>query len=129
MLLRSSETNSIPKPPKCCPIRLLSDIRRTEYVCSDSTIISTYVIVLQLQYTYVISRFTSHYVTKKILRNKSYTYILYTSKKMLVMQQGEYTAKKQDLILLNRICLSMYIVVPVLVVRISTLVKGQSSED
>ena len=48
---------------------------------------------------------------------------------MLVMQQGEYTAKKQDLILLNRICLSMYIVVPVLVVRISTLVKGQSSED
>jgi len=61
MLLKSSETNSIPKPPKCCPIRLLSDIRRTEYVCPDSAIISTYVMGLQLQYIYVISRFTSNY--------------------------------------------------------------------
>jgi len=31
---------------------------------------------------------------------------------MLLMQQGEYTAKNKILILLNRICLSMYIVVP-----------------
>ena len=77
MLLRSSETISIPKPPKGCPIRVLFDIRRTQYVCSDTTIISTYAIVLQLQYIYVISRFTSHYVTKKTLRNKVYTYILY----------------------------------------------------
>ena len=77
MLLRSSEINSIPKPPNCCPIRLLSDIRRTQYVCSDTTIISTYTIVLQLQYIHVISRFRSHCVTKKTLRNKLYTYILY----------------------------------------------------
>jgi len=49
---------------------------------------------------------------------------------MLLMQQGEYTAKKNKiLILLNIICLSMCIVVPVLVVRISTVVKGQSSQD
>ena len=33
------------------------------------------------------------------------------------------------LILLNRICLSMCIVVPVLAVRISTVVKGQNSQD
>jgi len=85
MLLRSSETNSIPKPPKCCPIRLLSDIRRTEYVRSDSTKISTYAIVLQLQYIYVISRFTSHYVTKKTLRNKVYTYTLKSLTKTIKM--------------------------------------------
>jgi len=36
-----------------------------------------------------------------------------TSKKMLLMQQREYTAKNKILILLNRICLSMCIVVPV----------------
>ena len=89
MLLRSSEINSIPKPPKCCPIRLLSDIRRTEYVCSDSTIISTYAIVLQLQYIYVISRFTSHYVTKKTLRNKLYTYILYINDEAEVVNKDD----------------------------------------
>ena len=33
------------------------------------------------------------------------------------MQQGDYTAKNKILILLNRICLSMCMVVPVLVVR------------
>jgi len=44
------------------------------------------------------------------------------------MQQGEYTTKK-ILILLNIICLSMCIVVPVLVIRISTVLKGQSSQD
>ena len=64
-------------------------MRWTECVCSDSTIISTYAIVLQLQYIYVISRFTSHYVTKKTLRNKLYTYILYINEtktiKMTVM--------------------------------------------
>ena len=48
---------------------------------------------------------------------------------MLLMQQGDYTAKNTILILLNRIRLSMCIVVPVLVVRISTVVKGQSSQD
>ena len=72
MLLRSSETNSIPKPPNCCPIRLLSDIRRTEYVCPDSTIISTYAIVLQLHYSYVIARFTSHYGKENIAKQIVY---------------------------------------------------------
>ena len=48
----------------------------------------------------------------------------------MVMQQGEYTAqKKQILIILNIICLSMCIVVPVLLVRISTVNKGLSSQD
>jgi len=47
---------------------------------------------------------------------------------MLLMQQGEYTAKNKILILLNRICISVCIVVLVLV-RISTVVKGQSSQD
>jgi len=57
---------------------LLSDIGWTEYVCSDATIIPTYAIVLQLQYSYVISRFTSHYVTKKTNCETYYTlYILY----------------------------------------------------
>jgi len=50
-------------------------------------------------------------------------------KKMLLMQQGDYTANNKILILLNRICLSMCIVVLVLVVRISIVVKGQSSHD
>ena len=49
-------------------------------------------------------------------------------KQMLLMQQGENTAKNKMLIFLNWICLSMCIVVPVLV-RISTVVKGQSSQD
>jgi len=48
---------------------------------------------------------------------------------MLLMQQGEYTAKNKILILLNRIGLSMCMVVPVLVVRISTVNKGLSSQD
>jgi len=39
-------------------------------------LISTYAIVLQLQYIYVISRFISYYV-ENTLRNKLYTYILY----------------------------------------------------
>ena len=89
MLLRSSETNSIPKPPNCCPIRLLSDIRRTEYVCSDSTIISTYAIVLQLQYIYVLSRFTSHYGTKNTLRNKLYTCTLYTNDEAEIVNKDD----------------------------------------
>ena len=46
-----------------------------------------------------------------------------------VKEQWEYTAKNKILIILNRICVSMCIVVPVLVVRISTVVKGQSSQD
>ena len=54
---------------------------------------------------------------------------LRASKKMLLMQQGEYTAKNKILILLNRIGLSMCMVVHVLVVRISTIVKGPSSQD
>jgi len=45
------------------------------------------------------------------------------------MQQGEYTAKTKFLILLNRICISVCIVVLALVARISTVVKGQSSQD
>jgi len=49
---------------------------------------------------------------------------------MLLLQQGEYTAKnKKKLILSNRIGLSMCMVVPVLVVRISTVNKGLSSQD
>ena len=44
---------------------------------------------------------------------------------MLLMQQGEYTAKNKILILLNRICISVRIVVLVLVVRISTIVKDR----
>ena len=51
-------------------------------------------------------------------------------KKMLLLQQGEYTAKnKKKLILSNRIGLSMCMVVPVLVERISTVNKGLSSQD
>ena len=89
MLFKSSETNSIPKPLKCCPIRLLSDIRRTEYVCSDSTIISTYAIVLQLQYIYVISRFTPHCVTKNTLQSKLYTYILYINDEVELVNKDD----------------------------------------
>jgi len=48
---------------------------------------------------------------------------------MLLMQQGDYTAKNKILILLNRIGVSMCMVVPVLVVRISTVNKGLSSQD
>jgi len=48
---------------------------------------------------------------------------------MLLMQQGEYTGKNKILILLNRICISVCILVLVLVVRISTVVKGQRSQD
>jgi len=45
------------------------------------------------------------------------------------MQQGEYTAKNKILILLNRIGLSMCMVVPVLLAGISTVNKGLSSQD
>ena len=48
---------------------------------------------------------------------------------MLLMQQGDYTANTKILILLNRIGLSMSMVVPVLVVRMSTVNKGLSSQD
>ena len=89
MLLRSSETNSIPKPPNCCPVRLLSDIRRIECVCPDSTIKSTYAMVLQLQYMYVISRLSSHDGTKKTLRNKLYTYILYINDEAEIVNKDD----------------------------------------
>jgi len=44
---------------------------------------------LQLQYIYVISRFTSHYVTKKTLRNKLYTYILYIDDEAEIVNKDE----------------------------------------
>ena len=68
---------------------LSKHIRRTESVCSDSTIISTYAIVLQLQYIYVISRFTSQYVTKKTLQNKLYTYIIYINDEAEIVNKDD----------------------------------------
>jgi len=84
MLLKSTETNSIPKPPNCCPI----SVGRSN-VCTDSTIISSYAIVLQLQHIYVISRFTSHYVTKNTLPNTLYTYILYINDEVEIVNKND----------------------------------------
>ena len=59
------------------------------YVFSDSTIVSTYAIIVQHQYIYVISRLTSHYVTKKTLQHKLYTYILYINDKAEIVNKDD----------------------------------------
>ena len=51
--------------------------------------ISTYAIIVQHQYIYVISRFTSHYVTKKTLQNKLYTYILYINDEAEIVNKDD----------------------------------------
>ena len=45
--------------------------------------------VLQLQYIYIISRFTSHYGTKNTLRNKIYTCILYTNDEAEIVNKDD----------------------------------------
>ena len=45
--------------------------------------------VLQLQYIYVKSRFTSQYVTKKTLQNKLYTYIIYINDEAEIVNKDD----------------------------------------
>ena len=45
--------------------------------------------VLQLQYMYVISRLSSHDGTKKTLRNKLYTYILYINDEAEIVNKDD----------------------------------------